>query len=256
MTGTKNSKWRVAGLMAIALTYAGAAIAWTAVSQIGRSLDRTTVIAEETLDAVDETMEAAASALDSAIAGVDEAGVALDETESAFDVTEIALGDLSEIVRTDLASSVAAIESVLPDLRRAGDAIDTAVGTLEFLGVDTGSGSGLGAGLGAIESSLQGTADKLRDQSTDIDDVADSVSVVEASVSRLGDDLVALSAALESARDSLRGYEQATGDLRELLAESPSGDIILPLRLLIVIGAIVATVAVAPLVARRDATLR
>lgn len=215
------------GVAAVGLLAAlmGLVVGWGLLSQAGTALEESLVLTSDTLEALDASAGVAADSVE--VLGTSLAGLAdtADALDTAFDDGELLLEDLGELVRRDVAESIAAIDDALPGLIRVASTIDTTLSALSALpfGPSYDPSESFADALRTLGVSLEGLPEQLEEQAGLIESSADSLGQVGEGVSDLVDDLAGFQVTLDDTAALLETYDTTLAEGTTLVAEAADG---------------------------------
>ena len=215
------------GVAAVGLLAAlmGLVVGWGLLSQAGTALEESLVLTGDTLEALDASAGVAADSVEvlgTSLAGLADTAAALD---TAFDDGELLLEDLGELVRRDVAESIAAIDDALPGLIRVASTIDTTLSALSALpfGPSYDPSESFADALRTLGVSLEGLPEQLEEQAGLIESSADSLGDVGEGVSDLVDDLAGFQTTLDDTAALLDTYDATLAEGTTLVADAADG---------------------------------
>ncbi|MEE8603344.1 hypothetical protein [Euzebya tangerina] len=225
--------FRAVAVLGLVAALLGGVAGWLLLSRTGDALQASLELTSDTL----ESLDASAGVAQDTVAALAASLVTLEATaadlDGAFDDGERLMTDLGEVVRTDVASSIRAVEDSLPGLVEVAGTVDTTLGALSDLpiGLSYDPEQSFAAGLGELEASIDGLPERLEEQADLIEQTAGSLTDVGDGVGRLAAELASFDATLTQTGELLGTYDetiqqgtslvdQATADLGRQLALS------------------------------------
>lgn len=190
----------------------GAAAVWVATDVVTR-LAAATAVVSETSGVIEETIDTADAVIDSVSSGLDGADTIVADIAQSTDLTAAVIDDASQLLVTDVADSIEAVETSLPALVGAGRVIDDTLSALSILGVPYDSDVPFAEALADIDRSLDGLAAELRAQGGDLGEIAEPVRSAGVETARLATTLSDIQIALADARLQLADYRASSTEL-------------------------------------------
>lgn len=204
----------------VVLGVVGAAAVWVATDVVTR-LGAATGVVSETSEMIEETIDTADAVIDSVSSGLDGADTIVADIAESTDRTAAVIDDASQLLVTDVADSVEAIEASLPALVGAGRVIDDTLSALSIFGVPYDSEVPFADALVDIDRSLDGLAEELRAQGGDLGAIAEPVRSAGVETARLATTLSDIQIALADARLQLADYRTSSTALSEVPGGAP-----------------------------------
>lgn len=198
----------------------GAAALWVGTDFVTR-LAAATAVVSETSDVIEETIDTADAVIASVSSGLVGADTIVADIAESTDRTAAVIDDASQLLMTDVADSVEAVEASLPALIGAGRVIDDTLSALAIFGVPYDSEVPFADALVDIDRSLEGLAEELRAQGADLGAIAEPVRSAGVETARLATTLSDIQIALADARLQLADYRTSATELNEVAAGTP-----------------------------------
>ena len=198
----------------------GAAAVWAATDLVTR-LAAATAVVSETSGVIEETIDTADAVIASVSSGLVGADTIVADIAESTDRTAAVIDDASQLLQTDVADSVEAIEASLPALIGAGRVIDDTLSALAIFGVPYDAEVPFADALADIDRSLSGLAEELRAQGGDLGAIAEPVRSAGVETARLATTLSDVQIALADARLQLADYRTTSTELSEVAGGTP-----------------------------------
>lgn len=190
----------------------GAVTVWVATDLVTR-LAAATAVVSDTSEVIEETIDTADAVIDSVSSGLVGADTIVADIAESTDRTAVVIDDASQLLMTDVADSVEAVEASLPALIGAGRVIDDTLSALAIFGVPYDSEVPFADALADIDRSLDGLAGELRAQGSDLGEIAEPVRSAGVETARLATTLSDIQRSLADARLQLADYRASSTEL-------------------------------------------
>lgn len=176
-----------------------------------RSLDLTA----ESLDTVDSSLDVATGTVEAVRTGLGDAEQTSEDLQTSFTEGATVLEEAARLTRSDVASSLEAVQATLPTIVQVGGTIDGTLRAIDQLGVgdEYSPQEPFDVTLQSLQDSLAGLPDDLRAQAESIDQAGDNLRTV-------GDRGVAVSESIGEARTSLEVAGQVLGEYQTTASQA------------------------------------
>ncbi|MBY5164314.1 methyl-accepting chemotaxis protein, partial [Salsipaludibacter albus] len=211
--------WVVAGTIGVVVSLVGAVVGVVFV----RALTATSLEAIELSSAVLGTVDDTATVLDQTFADVattlDTVSGTVGETTATISEVGTTLDDLTVLVTEDIPDSLDAVSDAMPQLISTAGVIDSTMRALSFVGVDYDPDTPLDGSLRELDTQLAEVAPDLRDQREGLDSVGTRLDNLAGQSATLSDDVAAVNADLEAARDLVDDFSVVADEAGVLTAD-------------------------------------
>lgn len=192
----------------------GGVVGWRLLGQAEVALRDSLQLSRDTLVALDASAGVAADSIDTLGTSLASLEATADALDGAFADGEVLLADLAELVRGDVASSIAAIDGALPGLIRVAGTIDGTLSALSRLplGPAYDPEESFADALRELDTSLEGLPAQLQEQAGLIEDTGANLDQVGGGIAELATQLAGFEATLQQSAELLDTYEATIAD--------------------------------------------